>query len=553
MFRKIVSNISFSPALVGQLSFYANRLRKEELTRRLGLIFTVMALVVQSLAVFSPPEAANAASPADFIPGGIGDKGQLLSHYDANTNRIHGLFTALGITRADLAATTRGSITAKEVPGRYNWSRTSLYSAADGQRRYSFHNGAGEVTFYYRPLRLTQEGSLPYPVLEGHSARVGWFAIKLDCGNLILSAPPPAPQYCPYNPALLVGNPDCKAPPQAPPPVAPPPTPPAPAAVCSALNASLSNRTLLSLSGGASTSNGAIISSYTFVVKDSNGKEVARQTVPSKQASAAANVINLANPGNYTATLTVATSVGERTDATNCAKSFTVAPPQMCTYNPSLPADSPECQPCNETSTLWIKDKDCKATIIQTKVAKNLTQGGADASTVIANPGDKISYTITAENHGQADQAIDMTEQLRDVLQYSTLMDSGGGTFVSTSDAQTLSWPSVAVKHGQKQSRTFVTQVANPIPATNTGASDGSSYDCIMTNTFGNTVNTRVQCPIEKTVVEQTVNSLPHTGPGENMIFAGSVLAVVVYFYARSRQLGKEVRLIRRDVHAGTI
>ena len=55
MFRRIFSNLSFSPALVGQLGFYAKRLRREEATRRLGLVFTALALVVQSLAVFSPP------------------------------------------------------------------------------------------------------------------------------------------------------------------------------------------------------------------------------------------------------------------------------------------------------------------------------------------------------------------------------------------------------------------------------------------------------------------------------------------------------------------
>jgi hypothetical protein len=74
-----------------------------------------------------------------------------------------------------------------------------------------------------------------------------------------------------------------------------------------------------------------------------------------------------------------------------------------------------------------------------------------------------------------------------------------------------------------------------------------------MTNAFGNSVNINVACPVEKVVVEQTVTELPHTGPRENMIFAGILGAVVVYFWARSRQLGKEVRLIRRDVHAGAI
>jgi LPXTG-motif cell wall-anchored protein len=60
-----------------------------------------------------------------------------------------------------------------------------------------------------------------------------------------------------------------------------------------------------------------------------------------------------------------------------------------------------------------------------------------------------------------------------------------------------------------------------------------------------------VSCPAPK-VVEQ-VNQLPHTGPTENIIFAGIVLSIVTFFYFRSRQLSTEVRLIRRDVNGGTI
>jgi hypothetical protein len=93
MFRKLVSNLAFSPALVGQIGFYAKRLRKEEATRRIGLIFTVLALVVQSFAVFSPPEAANASSPSNFIPGGVKTLNDYLKNYDQNTNNIKDLFT----------------------------------------------------------------------------------------------------------------------------------------------------------------------------------------------------------------------------------------------------------------------------------------------------------------------------------------------------------------------------------------------------------------------------------------------------------------------------
>ena len=102
MFRKIVSNLAFSPALVGQLGFYAKRLRKEEATRRVGLVFTALALVVQSFAVFSPPEAANASSGNDMISGGYSNISTYLANYDRNTNNIKDLFTSLGISRQNI-------------------------------------------------------------------------------------------------------------------------------------------------------------------------------------------------------------------------------------------------------------------------------------------------------------------------------------------------------------------------------------------------------------------------------------------------------------------
>lgn len=74
-----------------------------------------------------------------------------------------------------------------------------------------------------------------------------------------------------------------------------------------------------------------------------------------------------------------------------------------------------------------------------------------------------------------------------------------------------------------------------------------------MVNDFsGNGTTVKIDCPTPK-VVEQVVSELPKTGVTENLLFAGILLAVVTFFYTRSRQLKKEVRLIRRDLNAGVI
>lgn len=487
MFRKLISNVNYSPALVGQLGFYAKRLRREEATRRLGLVFTALALVVQSLAVFQPPEAANAASSADFVRGGVSNVRDFLGHYDRNTNNIKKIYNSLGITRAEIAS---AKPTVIGEASRYNWSMTSLYSRAQGQRAWDY----GPGTVYYRPMHLTQTGGDRHEVFYAHSKTQGWFAIKKDCGNLITAHPPVKPPV----------------PPKPTPPKPPTPTPPkpTPVATCTKLNATIVNRTTVELNGQASVSGGATISNYTFVVKNASGAVVKTITVQSTSTTAAAESFELATPGAYTAELTVNTSVGAKTGA-QCTKPFQIVKKEVCPYNPTLPPNSPDCQPCPGNPEIWIKDEKCDAEIINSKSATNLSQGNIVASTTTARAGDKIQYVLTAENTGLAPETVTMTEALDDVLEYATLLDPAGGSF--DQNTKVLTWPAVQIKPGEKQSRALVVQMMTPLPSTNTGTSNEDSFDCKMVNTFGNAVEVGVECATEKVVVEQVVEQLPQT------------------------------------------
>lgn len=273
-------------------------------------------------------------------------------------------------------------------------------------------------------------------------------------------------------------------------------------------------------------------------------------TVNSGTSTATAESFELAAPGTYTVQLTVQTSLGDRNGAA-CSANFTIAEKSVCQYNPTLPPTSPDCQPCPGNPAIWIKDENCKAEVVTYKTSTNMTQGNVDATTVVSKASDKISYTLSIENKGTASQSVTMTENLADVVEYATLVDQGGGTYDQAT--KTLTWPAVTLAAGQKQSRTIAIQVMDKIPLTNTGVSNEDSYDCTMINTFGNTVSIDVACSPEKVIVEQVVSELPQTGPRENMIFAAVLLSVVTYFYARSRQLGREVRLIRRNLNTGTL
>jgi hypothetical protein len=158
MFRKIISNISFSPALVGQLGFYAKRLRKEETTRRLGLIFVALALVIQALAVFQPPESANASNQNDFVAGGLGygakkSINNFLAPYDANNNNLRDVMDYTGITRQEIASATYGSWLTGET---LSWGFQPRFSAAQGENVVSVTGPSGNTitTASARPNKL---------------------------------------------------------------------------------------------------------------------------------------------------------------------------------------------------------------------------------------------------------------------------------------------------------------------------------------------------------------------------------------------------------------
>ena len=441
MFKKIVSNLPFSPALIGQLGFYAKRLRKEEATRRLALVFVVLTLIVQSIAILQPTESANASSQNDMVNGGITSINDYLSTYDNNTKNVKDVMDYVGITREEIAKATYTEI---KVGSRLSWGFMPHFSYDQGERQYNITSSDGQrsTIAYSRPLSLW--GDYYVKGWHGYSQKIGWFGIMRACGNLVTDTVPTAPAPTP-------------APTLAPAPAPEPEPTPTPA--------------------------------------------------PTPE-------------------------------------------PEKCAVNPALLASDENCKSCPGNETIWASDPSCKPNIVKSKLAINTSQGYVDASTVTAQSGDRISYTITVENTGLDADTLTMEDNLADVLEYSTLVDNGGGAFNETT--KILSWPQITLKAGSKQTRTFTIKVLDIIPATAQGQSDQTSFDCLATNTFGNSTSFKIACPVEKTV-EKVVTELPTTGPTGNIIFACIALVIAVYFFCRTRQLEKEVRIIRNNTNTGII
>src|SRR5665213_1444537 len=105
MFKKLVSNLPFSPGVTGQLAFYARRLRKEDLTRKLSMVFGLAVLAFQLVAVVSPATSIDASGPNDVINGGFSTKAELISLLNQSQYAdAKALYARLGITEARINA-----------------------------------------------------------------------------------------------------------------------------------------------------------------------------------------------------------------------------------------------------------------------------------------------------------------------------------------------------------------------------------------------------------------------------------------------------------------
>lgn len=183
MFRKLVSNLPYSPALISDIGFYANRLRDEEVTRRTTVLFVVLALIMQSLAVFSPPESANAASEQDIIRGGVKDLNDFLTRYDHNEDDVKDIYSTAGVSRSEIAAAKPGTIsTANDT---YVMSRYGQLSSSGNEVSMLYQRSAGGSGIrYFSPLSTIGGGNASFKGWIGKSATLGWFGIIQSNGSL---------------------------------------------------------------------------------------------------------------------------------------------------------------------------------------------------------------------------------------------------------------------------------------------------------------------------------------------------------------------------------
>jgi hypothetical protein len=188
------------------------------------------------------------------------------------------------------------------------------------------------------------------------------------------------------------------------------------------------------------------------------------------------------------------------------------------------------------------------------KKAKNLTQNIDDANNTTANAGDTIEYTLTTNNFGdgEAKDIILKPESLADILEYANLDLNSLGDGVYDTDSQTIAWNKpVTIKSKESITKTFKVTVKNPVPKTPSPHGNPGSFDLMMTNVYGNTINIKLPKSVTKTT-EEVNKTLPNTGPGEALLIGTLTTSFIGYFFARSKLMTKELELVKQEYVSGS-
>lgn len=507
MFKKIVSQLSLSPSAASQLTFYARRLGKERVTRTFSALAAVLVMLLQFATIAAPATSANAASPNDIIYGGVTSKADLLSHWD-NSSELRQIYGYWGVTRNDVANTSLITVNSKD----HSLKSLGRLQHLDSDTPVNIKVSGEETTFWQRGLYTWDTGSFiktgsSYQVFAGTTSYGHWFAIMEACGNIVVTTnptpppPPPPPKPTPTPTPTPTHTP---TPTPTPTPSATPP--PGPSIVCSHLTGTTSSGQVpLTVDfTGYGKATGEAIKAYNFSFGD-GGKQ---------NGSTATARYTYDTPGVYTASLLLTSSTGSSTKPTSACEFIVTVTPMPAAF-------------------------------LKHKTAWNVTQN-VDATTTKANGGDVIRYALVTKNVGGTVADYTVTEQLDYVLQYSNITDPGGGTLTGN----TLTYPSTEIDPGKSITKTFEVQVKDPIPATPIGQSDPSSFNLVMDNVYGNTVQIQLQSPLPG-VVEAASTQLPDTGSATSSIIVLVVSGLTLYFWLRNRQLSKEVRLLRKDFAGG--
>lgn len=198
MFDKLLSNLPFNPSLIGQVSFYAKRLRQETSVRRLGFILVVLTMALQLFAVFAPAQPTLARDGNNILSDGFQSKDEAVQLCRNNSQNFATILGRFGITCDNLANNS------EVVSMRSTDDSNQLFSLGrqpqgptntrTGKATDETPVAIGGNTYYMRRLSSWDSGAYStYKALSVGNTFAVHFFILFSCGNIVQHGKPQGP------------------------------------------------------------------------------------------------------------------------------------------------------------------------------------------------------------------------------------------------------------------------------------------------------------------------------------------------------------------------
>lgn len=180
MFKKVVSQVTFSPTTIEQLAHFARSLRSRQRLHGGAIIALALLVVACVVVIFLPVHTTSTPTANDLIAGGVASPEAVLSAYDTNVDNFRTAAHLFSINRDNVVA-LQACNTDDDQSLRYT---TGVMPYGDNEEAaYRLSDGS---PLYMRPLDTTT----PLTGWCGTTANGDAFLISATDSNIITSKPP---------------------------------------------------------------------------------------------------------------------------------------------------------------------------------------------------------------------------------------------------------------------------------------------------------------------------------------------------------------------------
>lgn len=165
-----------------------------------------------------------------------------------------------------------------------------------------------------------------------------------------------------------------------------------------------------------------------------------------------------------------------------------------------------------------------------------------NAESGVLKPSQEIIFRLSATNYGAEVRTLVPSNDISDILEYANITNTSGGTI--RGDA--IVWPEVTLLPGETYETFFGATMLNRAPTLGRSSTDENSYDCQISNIFGNRIDLSIECPNIKNV-DIITTSFPNIDVFSTTIVLTSLLFAVSLSAYRTNILLKQLSFIRKN------